>query len=73
MVDLIHGALATAAPERVTAAANGANTGVHFSGLDSRTGRYFVYLETIGGGSGARATKDGLDGVQVHVTNTSNL
>src|SRR4030095_9085749 len=26
-----------------------------------------------GGGSGARATKDGLDGVQVHVTNTSNL
>ena len=27
----------------------------------------------IGGGFGARATKDGLDGVQVHVTNTSNL
>ncbi|WP_327393231.1 hydantoinase B/oxoprolinase family protein [Streptomyces sp. NBC_01186] len=73
VVDLIHGALATAVPERVTAASNGANTGVHFSGLDSRTGRYFVYLETIGGGSGARAAKDGLDGVQVHVTNTSNL
>jgi N-methylhydantoinase B len=33
----------------------------------------WVYLETIGGGSGARATKDGLDGVQVHMTNTSNL
>jgi N-methylhydantoinase B len=32
-----------------------------------------VYLETIGGGSGARATKDGLDGVHVHLTNTSNL
>jgi N-methylhydantoinase B len=32
-----------------------------------------VYVETIGGGSGARATKDGLDGVHVHVTNTSNL
>jgi N-methylhydantoinase B len=31
------------------------------------------YLETIGGGSGARATKDGLDGVHVHITNTSNL
>jgi N-methylhydantoinase B len=30
-------------------------------------------LETIGGGSGARATKDGLDGVHVHMTNTSNL
>ncbi|MDP9612574.1 MULTISPECIES: hydantoinase B/oxoprolinase family protein [Streptomyces] len=73
VVDLVHGALASAVPERVTAAANGANTGVHFSGLDSGTGKYFVYLETIGGGSGARAAKDGLDGVQVHVTNTSNL
>lgn len=73
VVDLIFGALAPALPDRVTAASNGANTGVQFSGIDSRTGRYFIYLETIGGGSGARATKDGLDGVQVHVTNTSNL
>ncbi|GAB2746737.1 hydantoinase B/oxoprolinase family protein [Sinomonas soli] len=73
IVDLIHGALATAVPARVTAASNGANTGVHFSGRNSRTGREFVYLETIGGGCGARATKDGMDGVQVHMTNTSNL
>lgn len=73
VVDLIHGALADAVPEAVTAASNGANTGVHFSGVDTRTGRYFVYLETIGGGCGARLTKDGLDGVQVHMTNTSNL
>lgn len=73
VVDLVHGAFAPALSEAVTAASNGANTGVHFSGTDSATGRYFVYLETIGGGSGARATKDGLDGVQVHVTNTSNL
>ena len=36
-------------------------------------GSLWVYLETIGGGSGARATKDGLDGVHVHMTNTSNL
>jgi len=28
---------------------------------------------SIGGGSGARASKDGLDGVHVHMTNTSNL
>ena len=38
-----------------------------------RTARLWVYLETIGGGCGARATKDGLDGVHVHTTNTSNL
>ncbi|MHA6627868.1 hydantoinase B/oxoprolinase family protein [Pseudonocardia sichuanensis] len=73
VVDLIHGALAGAVPETVTAASNGANTGVHFSGVDARSGRYFVYLETIGGGCGARFGKDGMDGVQVHMTNTSNL
>ncbi|MBM9462291.1 hydantoinase B/oxoprolinase family protein [Aeromicrobium sp. YIM 150415] len=73
IVDLIQGALAEAVPDRVTAAANGANTGVHFSGHDPVRGRDFVYLETIGGGSGARFNKDGLDGVQVHMTNTSNL
>jgi N-methylhydantoinase B len=33
----------------------------------------WVYLETIGGGMGARKDKDGLDGVHVHMTNTSNL
>jgi N-methylhydantoinase B len=44
-----------------------------FSGVDPRTGTYYSYLETLGGGFGARATKDGLDGVQTHVTNTSNL
>ncbi|MGI6877325.1 hydantoinase B/oxoprolinase family protein [Microbacterium sp. gxy059] len=73
IVDLIQGALAPAVPERVTGASNGANTGVHFSGHDPARGRDFVYLETIGGGSGARFDKDGLDGVQVHMTNTSNL
>jgi N-methylhydantoinase B len=57
----------------VTGASNGANTGVHFSGHDPVRDRDFVYLETIGGGSGARWNKDGLDGVQVHMTNTSNL
>lgn len=33
----------------------------------------FVYLETLGGGAGGRAQGDGMDGIQVHVTNTSNL
>lgn len=73
VVDLIHGALAAAVPDRIIAACNGANTSLHLSGVDPRTNSYFVLVETIGGGFGARATKDGLDGVQVHVTNTSNL
>jgi N-methylhydantoinase B len=73
IADVIFGALAPALPRRVIAATNGANSAWVFSGVDPRDGRYYVYLETIGGGSGARAAKDGLDGVQVHVTNTSNL
>jgi N-methylhydantoinase B len=73
IADVVFGALAPALPARVTAATNGANSAWVFSGVDPHNGRYYVYLETIGGGSGARAAKDGLDGVQVHVTNTSNL
>jgi N-methylhydantoinase B len=73
VVDLIHGALAPAMPDRIIAACNGACVMSTFSGVNPRTGDYYVYLETIGGGFGARATKDGLDGVHVHITNTSNL
>src|SRR5262249_31442284 len=73
VVDLIFGALSSAVPERVIAATNGACTSITFAGHQPRDNALWVYLETIGGGSGARATKDGLDGVHVHLTNTSNL
>lgn len=73
VVDLIHGAFAQAVPERIIAACNGTNAGISFHGIDPFSGRFYHYMETLGGGFGARATKDGLDGVQVHVTNTSNL
>jgi N-methylhydantoinase B len=73
VVELIHGALAQAVPDRVVAASNGACTSITFVGQHPSDNRIWVYLETIGGGSGARAAKDGLDGVHVHMTNTSNL
>ena len=73
IVDVVLGALAPALPERVVAAANGANTTAVFSGVDPRNGSSYVYLETLGGGMGARPDRDGKDGVQVHITNTSNL
>jgi len=73
IADVVFGALAPALPNRVIAATNGANSAWVFSGVNPASGQYYVYLETIGGGSGARAGKDGLDGVQVHITNTSNL
>ena len=73
VVDVVIGALAEALPMAVIGAANGANTSAVFAGTDPRTGKQYVYLETLGGGMGARADKDGKDGVQVHITNTSNL
>jgi len=76
VADLILGALAQAAPERASACTNSTCTVAVFSGVRQsgpQDGAYWVYLETIGGGGGARANADGLDGVHVHVTNTSNL
>ncbi len=73
VVDLVHRALAEAVPTRVIAACNGACASATFIGTHPRTGHLWVYLETIGGGFGARHNKDGLDGVHVHLTNTSNL
>ncbi|MDJ0389705.1 hydantoinase B/oxoprolinase family protein [Roseomonas sp. E05] len=71
--DMILGALAQAVPERVTACTNSTCTVASFIGSRKADGALWVYLETMGGGNGARATKDGLDGVHVHTTNTSNL
>ncbi|XOK58409.1 hydantoinase B/oxoprolinase family protein [Paenibacillus elgii] len=73
VVDVILGALAQVAPERVLAACNSVVTSAIFSGTNPKNGNYFVYLETIAGGAGAHARGDGLSGVQVHMTNTSNL
>src|SRR5699024_1158398 len=57
----------------VLAACNSSVTSAIFSGTNKETNEYFVYLETIAGGSGAHKNGDGLSGVQVHMTNTSNL
>ena len=73
IADAIFGAFAKIDPKFVTAAGNGAMSYFSFAGYDKRTGNPYVYVETIGGGSGARYNKDGLDAVHVHMTNTSNL
>ncbi|MBL8336293.1 MAG: hydantoinase B/oxoprolinase family protein [Rhodoferax sp.] len=73
IIDALIGALAPALQGRAVAAANGANTTAIFSGIDPATQQRYIYFETLGGGFGGRATRDGKDGVQVHITNTSNL
>lgn len=73
IIDALIGALAAALPGKVVGAGNGANTTAVFTGIDPSTGRRYIYFETLGGGFGGRSTHDGKDGVQVHITNTSNL
>jgi N-methylhydantoinase B len=73
VADLILGALSQAVPGRVSACTNSSCCVATFSGEMPKDGTLWVYVETMGGGAGARPSKDGLDGVHVHVTNTSNL
>ncbi|WP_050596658.1 hydantoinase B/oxoprolinase family protein [Mesorhizobium ciceri] len=73
IVDVVIGGFVDVLPECVVGGANGANTTTVIAGVDPDTKRQYVYFETLGGGFGGRATKDGKDGVQVHITNTSNL
>jgi len=60
-------------PQRALAAGHDSVPAMVFSGPRPDGGEGYVYLETIGGGSGATASGDGMDAVQVHMTNTSNL
>ena len=73
IADVVFGAMAQIVPKQVMAGCNSAVTTAIFSGNDEKNHRFFVYLESLGGGFGARYNKDGLDGVHVHITNSSNL
>ena len=70
--DVIAAVLTQAMPEKALA-----GSGPHhlfiFSGTNPRTGAYFVDYETMAGGMGARANRDGMDAVRVHASGASNL
>lgn len=66
-------AFSQALPGRLPAPGHDASTAVVFSGVDPASGREYVYVEAVAGGAGGGPEADGLDGVQVHITNTSNL
>src|SRR5262245_37461938 len=59
--------------QKVMASGNDVVPAIVYSGELTRRQGHYVYLETLGGGSGARADLDGMDAVHVHMTNTSNL
>lgn len=72
ITDVLLGALAQIIPERVIAACNGSMTNITWGGINPEDGKPYAYYETVGGGFGARPTKDGIDGIHTHMTNTQN-
>jgi N-methylhydantoinase B len=70
--DVIAAALSQALPHKALAGSGPHHLYV-LSGTDPRTGAYFVNYETLAGGMGARANRDGVDGVRVHASGSSNL
>lgn len=66
IADVLLGALAPFAPDRVPAAGQGTMNNV-LIGNDS-----FAYYETVAGGQGARPGRHGQSGIQTGMTNTKN-
>jgi N-methylhydantoinase B len=66
IADVLLGALAKAAPDRVPAASQGTMNNV-LIGNDE-----FAYYETVGGGQGGRPGKAGQSGIHTGMTNTEN-
>lgn len=71
ITDVVLGALAQALPAAIPAASQGTMNNLTVGG-QRHNGTAFAYYETIGGGMGAAPDSDGIDGVQVHMTNTLN-
>jgi len=70
IVDIILAALAQAIPARIPAASQGSMNNLAMG--SALTGNSWDYYETMGGGMGASAGKNGLSAVQTHMTNTLN-
>ena len=72
LADVIFKALAQAIPERVPAGTEAMICHSGFGGFDPYRDETYCFLETIAGGYGGRASRDGPDAVQPHGKNTAN-
>ncbi|MFQ5837538.1 MAG: hydantoinase B/oxoprolinase family protein [Thermoplasmata archaeon] len=70
IVDVLFLALKEPLPDLVPAQSQGTMNNLLLGGR--RNGGEFAYYETIGGGEGALPFRDGMSGVQTHMTNTMN-
>ena len=59
-------------PDRLPAAGKSLVVNLGFAGWNPRLREYYCYMETVGGGDGARPMKDGHDAVQAEMQNTEN-
>lgn len=70
----VFGALFQALPEeRRMASCNDSTSATSISGWHPRRRTTYVYPESMGGGAGAFADRDGMDAVHVHTVNSTNL
>lgn len=67
IVEAMLKAMSEVVPDRVVAGSHGQACTNSFSGVDPETGKRFSYIEIQGGGAGARPTKDGPDGQDLHL------
>jgi N-methylhydantoinase B len=70
--DLFFRALSAAMPHAVPAGTKAMQCHAGFGGIDPHGGAYYCFLETLAGGYGGRAERDGPDAVQTHGQNTEN-
>ena len=64
--------LGDALPDRIPACGKAIICNLGFAGNDPRKKAYYCYMETVGGGNGARPAKDGPDAIQTTIHNTEN-
>src|SRR5438105_2979590 len=71
-VDLVLRALAPVVPEQITAGNSAHLHFISYSGFNTETQEYWVYLEVDEGSYGGRPSRDGLDAVDCLIANTRN-
>ncbi len=72
IVDTMYRALIEAMPDRLPAASHGSMNNLMMGGVLPQSDETWAYYETIGGGYGGRRGLDGVNGIQVNMTNTLN-
>lgn len=72
IVDALLGAFREIVPKQIMTASAGTMNGVTIGGEKPKSGEFYSYVETYGGGQGAMHDLDGMDGVHTNMTNTRN-